>query len=770
MRRRLAIVLGAGLSLVLAAGPATAVSTPPAPSPTVPEVSAPGGTLTGTVEVVTGDDFAAGESVTRAVVVTDDGRRVELPAEQGHDLVGGATVQVSTDDAGAVLGVAPLVAPAGTSAAPDRGTHELVFIPLTSTTGAQPKLNASSFGELVGRVNGYYSNATGQAVRVTAGPTVPAVIDDKWISGPVDSLCNYKALKSAATAAAKAKGLTSSRFRHFVIAVPEQPSCTTLAGLGSVGPDADGSQTIWLFGSQGVPTQVLAHELGHNFGLTHSDAVINGCQVSAPGSALAKSCFDEYGDPWELMGDGAYASSREKLGHLSASHLDQMGMLGAAEKATPTGKAKETFYLTSVAKGVAPAGARRLVTIPYGAQRYTVEYRTPVGYDEWIDDATNPLPGIPGSGVVVRVASVNNNYQEAAYPSPLGGYAWGNGDTLVAGKLSIAVGAVQPNGTVPVTVTRDVDVTKPAVSGYRYQSAYNWYDDRPADILKTTNMSIVWKSIADTGSAVSYAALVVDGKERVRQYRPTALSRLPYSAANGKHVWQIVVVDTFGNTFKTPLRTVYVDTSKPKVTAKPTAFLTTGAVSTKTVPIKVKWGMKDACGFAYTAVAGSNGLDKLYKEAVTSVSSRLTFKQKSQFAFQGYDCALNATAVTYGPKTTATLLSTPSSKAYKGKWSTVKGSKYLGKSAKVSKKKGASVSYKVKARSLGVVVTKGKGYGKAYVYIDGKKAATVNLSSSKTKYGQLVYSKTWSKAGTHTIKVVSASSKKVVVDAFVRLS
>jgi len=767
MRRRLAIVLGAGLSLVLAAGPATAVSAPPSPTPADPEVS----TLTGTVELLVGDDFAAGESVEQAHVVTADGTRVEIPADEAKKFVGGSTVKVTQDESGSVLGVAPLVAPAGTATAPDKGTHELVFIPLTSKSGAhKPKLDNAAFSALVGRVNAYYSTVTKGAIKVTAGVTAPGTVADSVITGEVGENCNADALADAANAAAKAKGQTSNRFRHFVIAVPDQPMCTTLAGLASVGPAANGAQTIWLFGSEGVPTQVLAHELGHNFGLTHSDAVLTSCKVTAPASALAKPCFDEYGDPWELMGDGSYAPSREKLGHLSASHLDQMGMLAASEKATPTGKAKETIYLAPVAQSTTPTGARRLISIPYGAQRYTVEYRTPVGYDEWIDDATNPRPGIPGAGVVVRVASSANNYQEAAYPSPRGGYAWAKGDKLAAGKLTIEIGATQSNGTVAVTVTRDVDTTKPTVSGYRYVSAYGWYDDRPADFIKTNNLALGWTGIGDTGSAVSYVALVVDGKERVRQYRPTAWTRLPYTVKDGKHTWQLVAVDAFGNTFKSPTRTVYVDTSKPKVTAKPTAVLTHGTVSSKTVPVKVKWGMKDACGFAYTGVAGSNGLDKLYKKAVTSVSSRLAFRQKTQFAFQAHDCALTATAVTYGPKTTATLVSTPSSKAYKGKWSTVKGSKYLGKSAKVSKKKGASASYKVKARSLGVVVTKGKGYGKAYIYIDGKKAATVNLSAKKTTYGQLVYSKTWSKAGTHTIKVVAASSKKVVVDGFVRIS
>lgn len=764
MRRRLAIVLGAGLSLVLAAGPATAVSTPPAPQPAEPDVS----TLTGTVEILTGDDFAAGESLSRAQVVTDDGQRVEIPAEEAHDLVGGTSVQVTTDSTGDVLGVAPLVAPAGTVAAPDKGTHELVFIPVTSSSGTStPKLDAAGFAALVGRVNTYYSTTTKGAIKVTTGATVPATVSDTVITGPTDAYCNADALKQAATAAAKAKGITSSRFRHFIIAVPDQPGCTSLAGLGSVGPAADGTQTIWLFGSEGVPTQVLAHELGHNFGLSHSDRVdATGCTITSPTSALAASCFDEYYDPWELMGGGFYTPDRTNyVGHLSASHLDQMGLLPAAEKAIPNGKTTQTFRLSPVAQSTVPAGARRLISIPYGSRLYTVEYRTAVGYDSWIN-TPSPL-GTAGTGVVIRVADANRGYQESAYPASASSWAWQAGQKFTAGKLSIAIGTPS-GGTVPVTVTRDVDVTKPAISSYGYPYSY-WTISGRGDLLKRTDLQ-VGANVADTGSAVAYLALIVDGKERVRTPRPATEPILKYAVRNGRHTWQLVARDVFGNTVSTTTRTVYVDTSKPKVTAKPAAWLTNGTVSTKTVPVRVRWGMSDACGFMWTGVQGTNGLDKSYNKAVTSVASRLTFSRSTQFRFRAQDCAGNLTALTTGSRTTATLVSTPSSKAYKGSWSTVKGSKYLGKSAKVSKKKGASVSYKVKTRSLGVVVTKGKGYGKAYVYIDGKKAATVNLSASRTTYGQLVYSKTWSRAGTHTIKVVAASSKKVVVDGFVRLS
>ncbi|WP_147572599.1 reprolysin-like metallopeptidase [Cellulomonas massiliensis] len=760
MRRRLAIVLGAGLSLVLAAGPATAVTAPPTPTPRAADVDT--SAVSGTVEILAGDDFESGTSTQVAHVVTDEGR-VEIPSRLAQDLVAGSTVEVTTDAGGDVTGVAPLTAPAPTAAAPDKGTHELVFMPATVGTTAPPLTTAQQAQDLTTKVDAYYNTVTKGAIRFTRGSVVPFTV----ASATSANSCSAEALYTAAVA--KLGTAAKSRFHHIVIVTPDIAGCS-FAGLGSMAPYQDGRQRIWLFGTEAVRSGVLAHELGHNFGLEHSDQLLPSCaNPTTPTQALSSSCFEEYGDPWDVMGGMYYSSSRDVVGHMSASHLDKLGLLPAAEKVTPRSTA--TVRLTPVAKGTAPQGSYRLLSIPYGSRVYTVEYRqaTAGTLDSWINTAYNPSRGAAGSGVVIRLADVNGANQETSFMPPgAATRAWQAGQTFTAGALSIKVVSADANGA-SIAVTRDIDTGKPSFGTVGYPYDYMTVSGR-GDVLERSDLKVVWTSVKDTGSAVATVALVVDGKQRVVTPRPAPYTPLKYSLSNGKHTWQLVARDVFGNAVSTTKRVVFVDTAKPKVTAKPAAYLTNGTVSTKTVPVKVKWGMSDACGFFWTGVQGSNGLDKAYTKAVTAVTSRLTFKQTSQFAFQAQDCALTLTPVTLGPKTTASLVSTPSSTAYKGSWATVTGSKYLGKSAKASKKAGASVTYKVKARAIGVVVTKGKGYGKAYVYVDGKKAATVDLSASSTAYGKLVYSKNWSTAGTHTIKVVATSSKKVVVDGFVRLS
>lgn len=42
----------------------------------------------------------------------------------------------------------------------------------------------------------------------------------------------------------------------------------------------------------------------------------------------------------------------------------------------------------------------------------------------------------------------------------------------------------------------------------------------------------------------------------------------------------------------------------------------------------------------------------------------------------------------------------------------------------------------------------------AYVYVDGVKAATVDLKSSTTLYRQAIWTKTWTSSAQHTVKIV----------------
>jgi hypothetical protein len=52
------------------------------------------------------------------------------------------------------------------------------------------------------------------------------------------------------------------------------------------------------------------------------------------------------------------------------------------------------------------------------------------------------------------------------------------------------------------------------------------------------------------------------------------------------------------------------------------------------------------------------------------------------------------------------------------------------------------------------VVSRATTSGQADIYVDGTKAATVDLKSATTKYRDAIWSKTWASSAEHTVKIV----------------
>ncbi len=89
-----------------------------------------------------------------------------------------------------------------------------------------------------------------------------------------------------------------------------------------------------------------------------------------------------------------------------------------------------------------------------------------------------------------------------------------------------------------------------------------------------------------------------------------------------------------------------------------------------------------------------------------------------------------------------------------GTWSSRSSTSYLGGRSYSSASKGASLSWTFTGRSAAWVVSRASSSGQAYVYVDGVKAATVDLKSSATSYRQAIWTKTWSANAKHTVKIV----------------
>ncbi|HJP88538.1 MAG TPA: N-acetylmuramoyl-L-alanine amidase [Candidatus Limnocylindrales bacterium] len=140
-----------------------------------------------------------------------------------------------------------------------------------------------------------------------------------------------------------------------------------------------------------------------------------------------------------------------------------------------------------------------------------------------------------------------------------------------------------------------------------------------------------------------------------------------------------------------------------------------------------------------------------------------------QFRVRATDKSGNIGAWATGPVLKPALTQqTSSAMHWAGASTTTSYSRYSGGSERYLAAAGASVSYTTTARSLSFVTTRAPNRGSAEIWIDGVKVTTVDLTTSDTVYQWAAYAKTWSTAGTHTIKVVSVGTPvpRVDVDAF----
>lgn len=344
-------------------------------------------TVEGELEVLVEDHPTAAR--TRHLLKTDRGR-IELRFARGKapTLAHGARVRAHGRLEGQLL------------ALDDSGASSLTVTasaPLANTTGeqkvavllvnfqddpSQPYTPAQANDVVFNQAGGFMRENSFQAAWLSGGVT-------GWLTLPIARTCATSTIADAAKQAASAAGVNLSAYTRFVYIFPRNDGCGW-SGVGSVGGMPSDT---WINGR--LELKVVAHELGHNFGLQHSHA--NDCDPSP----LGPNCTAyDYGDVADVMGTNTAS-------HFNAFQKERLGWLNTgARPPIATATSSGSYVIGAYASPQADAKALKVLkrTDPVTAVKtwYYIEYRQAIGYD-------TGLAGLYQSnlvnGVLIRTAT-----------------------------------------------------------------------------------------------------------------------------------------------------------------------------------------------------------------------------------------------------------------------------------------------------------------------------------------------------------------------------
>ena len=229
-----------------------------------------------------------------------------------------------------------------------------------------------------------------------------------------------------------------------------------------------------------------------------------------------------------------------------------------------------------------------------------------------------------------------------------------------------------------------------------------------------------------------------------------------------------------------------LDVVRP-VVASPTQRLPgSGPLGRKSVPVRVSWdAATDAdpsSGIARYVVQRRTQIGSVWRSwqtvgGTTRTSLSVdTAPGRHQFRVRALDHGGNWSAYRSGA---AFRLSDPQGAAaidFVRSWNVEATASYFDGSTRWARVLRATATHTFTGRQVAWVSTRGPDRGRANVYVDGTRVATIDLYRASRQYRRVVFETSWDTAGTHTImiKVMSkgsqSSGSRVDLDAFITLN
>ena len=229
---------------------------------------------------------------------------------------------------------------------------------------------------------------------------------------------------------ARKVGFTPGPGKHLLLYLSGAARQNCVYGLAEVGSHISSGGRAYV---REVLPSLIAHELGHNFGLGHSSALhcaegpeTGGCDTAA------------YRDLYDVMG-----ASWKQVGSLNAVQAASLGLFDASAAQTLTADGSSADVALAPISGT--EGVRAVRLVGHEGRQYWLELRTPAGQDRWLGTGADDF-GLEG-GVLVRRAGDWPDTSLLLDATPSSGR---DGDSQVA----VPVGTtVRLTGGFAVTVT-----------------------------------------------------------------------------------------------------------------------------------------------------------------------------------------------------------------------------------------------------------------------------------------------------------------------------
>lgn len=482
-----------------------------------------------------------GTEVAEGFAVRDGATMRRVSAGQPEALIG-QDVTVTDDDPAepGVQGDARPRSEQTVVAAPGPGPQTALVIVLTTPDSQQPLASDAAAQQVVfgpgASASELFKTQSGGTTYLTGRSFSSGDVTDIAVSHDVSG-CDYDAIAGQARAAADTRGWNTAAYDHLIYVLPPNSSCNW-AGLAYM-PGHD----VWI--SNYLQWNVVSHELGHNLGANHANALR--CYDSSYNLvAFSENCTsDEYGDPFDTMG-----VTEAEMG---VWHRFQVGQLANDDVRTLTAA-------TSVKIGSAewPSGGIQTVLVPIKHAHapvtnwFSIDQRgADPTYDHWSngDPVTTGLTirKVPAATVAEQTQLIDTNPQTSTFDDA----ALQPGQTFTDPEDNIAItaqyggdGALIASVAMP-TLTDDVAPSPPSflnVGGDTQAIRLSWgpsTDDTKVDHYEISRDATLLGSSPDTSFVDDHT---------------TSLVQATYS---------VVAVDTSGNRSDAVSRRITVADATP---------------------------------------------------------------------------------------------------------------------------------------------------------------------------------------------------------------